>query len=73
VVEAAGVDGDFVPVAKVVRDSRAAAPPASRLTQVRASVEARPESVAETAVDSVGAGGNWQAEREHPQHERASR
>ena len=72
-VEAAGVDGDSVPVAKAVRDSRTTVPPASRLTQVRASVEARPEGAAETAVDSLGAGGDRQAEREHSQHERASR
>src|SRR3989442_9334929 len=73
VVDAAGVDGDLVPVAKAVGDARAALPPASRLTRVRASVEARPEGVAETALDSVGAGGDRQTEREHPQHERASR
>src|SRR5207244_6867698 len=63
VVDAAGVDGDLVPVAKAVRDARAALPPASRLTRVRARVEARPEGVAETALDSVGAGGDRQTER----------
>src|SRR5207244_10702354 len=43
VVEAGGVEGESVPVAKAVRDSCAAVPPASRLTPVRASGEARPE------------------------------
>jgi len=71
-VEAADVDGDLVPMTEAMHGARAA--PAALLSQVaeiRSGPETWPKGFAETG-ESLGAGANGHAEREHPQNERTS-
>ena len=72
VVEAAGIDGDLVPVAEPVDGARPGTPVLSEIAQVRSSSEAGPEDLTETAGESIGAGATGQAEGERPQQERAA-
>jgi len=71
-VEAAGVDGDLVPVAEPVNRSRPGTSTRSQILQVRSGSEAGPEHLTETAGESIGAGASGQGEGEHPHHEPAS-
>jgi len=69
VVEATGVDGELVPVAKIVGRARAAPPAVSEVAQARPGAEAWPKCLTETAWEPLGTRGNGQAEGEHPQQE----
>src|SRR5439155_1243905 len=73
VVEAAGIDGDLVPVAKPVDGARPGTPVLSEIAQVRSSSEAWPEDLTETAGESIGAGATGQDEREPAREPRRER
>jgi len=72
-VEAADVDGDLVPMTEAMHGARAApAALLSEVAEIRSGPETWPKDFAETAGESLGAGANGHAEREHSQHERTS-